>query len=417
MSSVESSGWRVPMVARDTGQEHRSSTPLELLFDLCFVVAVAQAASRLHHALAENHLAEALIGYPMVFFAIWWAWMNFTWFASAYDTDDVPYRLAVLVQIAGALILAAGVERAFDDRNFAVMTIGYVVMRSALIALWVRAGRANPEARPATIRYAVGVAACQVGWLVLLVLPEGLAAAGFVVGVVAELLVPVWAERVCPTSWHPGHITERYGLFTLIVLGESVLAATTSVSDGLDAHEPLAGIGTIAGGGVLIIFAMWWLYFDQPTDERADRARREAEEESTRTAFAWGYGHYPVFASAAALGAGLELAVDRATDHSALTGPFASATVTIPVAVFLLSVWLLHRDEKAHGFLRTATIPIAVVLVLATTWLGQPVLATGILLAGLVTVSVVIGHHVAGAEPAPAERPPTSDTTTTGPVA
>jgi low temperature requirement protein LtrA len=66
------------MRGRDPGEAHRASTSLELLFDLCFVVAVAQAAAQLHHALAEGHLATGLVGYAMVFFAIWWAWMNFT---------------------------------------------------------------------------------------------------------------------------------------------------------------------------------------------------------------------------------------------------------------------------------------------------------------------------------------------------
>jgi low temperature requirement protein LtrA len=89
--------WRRPMLSRSSTEEHRASTPLELLFDLCFVVAVAQAAGQLHHALADGHVAHGVTGYAMVFFAIWWAWMNFTWFASAYDTDDVLYRVATLV--------------------------------------------------------------------------------------------------------------------------------------------------------------------------------------------------------------------------------------------------------------------------------------------------------------------------------
>jgi hypothetical protein len=97
------------MTPRDPHEPHRSSTPLELLFDLCFVVAIAQAGARLHHGIVEGHASHASLGYAVVFFAIWWAWMNFTWFASAYDTDDVPYRLLVLVQIAGVLVLAAGV--------------------------------------------------------------------------------------------------------------------------------------------------------------------------------------------------------------------------------------------------------------------------------------------------------------------
>ena len=86
------------MRARSPHEPHRAATPLELLFDLVFVVAIAQAASGLHHAISEAHALQGLFGYLMVFFAIWWAWMNFTWFASAYDSDDVPYRLAVFVQ-------------------------------------------------------------------------------------------------------------------------------------------------------------------------------------------------------------------------------------------------------------------------------------------------------------------------------
>ncbi len=85
--------WKRPMDGRDPREEHRASTPLELLFDLCFVVAVAQAAVQLAHGIEENHTGPAVVGFVAVFFAIWWAWMNFTWFASAYDTDDVPYRV------------------------------------------------------------------------------------------------------------------------------------------------------------------------------------------------------------------------------------------------------------------------------------------------------------------------------------
>ncbi len=117
-----------PMAARDVHEEHRVATPLELFFDLCFVVAVAQAASTLHHALAEDHLKVAIIGYPTAFFAIWWAWMNFTWFSSAYDNDDLIYRLGVLVQIVGVLILAAGVPRALLLDDFAVVTLGYLMI-------------------------------------------------------------------------------------------------------------------------------------------------------------------------------------------------------------------------------------------------------------------------------------------------
>jgi low temperature requirement protein LtrA len=207
--------WRRAMTARDPGEEHRAATALELFFDLCFVVAVSLAATQLHHSLAEGHVEHALSGYLPVFFAIWWAWMNFTWFASAYDTDDLPYRLTTLVQIAGVLVLAAGVPAAFDG-DFRVTVCAYIVMRLAMVGQWLRAAFADPRRRACSLRYAAGIAVVQVAWVVWLWLPAHLVF--FVVFALAEISVPIWAERKAPTLWHREHITERYGLFTLIVL-------------------------------------------------------------------------------------------------------------------------------------------------------------------------------------------------------
>src|SRR5215216_7128198 len=136
---IKTRAWMTPMHARSKQEQHRASTPLELLFDLVFVIAVSQDASALHHGIAEGHVAEAILGFTMVFFAIWWAWMNFTWFASGYDTDDVPYRLLTLVQMAGALVLAAGVAPAMTTFDFTVITIGYAIMRVPMILQWLRA--------------------------------------------------------------------------------------------------------------------------------------------------------------------------------------------------------------------------------------------------------------------------------------
>jgi len=208
------------------------ATPLELFFDLCFVVAVAAVSDRLHHALVEDEVGHGLIGYLLVFFGIWWAWMNFTWFSSAYDTDDIAYRLTTFVQITGVLILAAGVPRAFDNKDFTVVVAGYVVMRVGLITQWLRAARGDRRGRKTALRFATGVAACQVGWVALLFVPESWLVPLFLVFAAAELAVPVWAERAGNTPWHPHHIAERYGLFTLIVLGETVLSATTAVQRG-----------------------------------------------------------------------------------------------------------------------------------------------------------------------------------------
>lgn len=144
------------MRPRDREERERVSTPLELFVDLCFVVGVSQAAGALHHAFAEGHVAHAVGGYLMMFFAVWWAWMNFTWFASAYDNDDVPYRLATFVQLLGVLILAAGIPQGFDG-ELAVPVVGYVVMRSSLAIQWTRAGRGDLDNRSTCYRYAIGI--------------------------------------------------------------------------------------------------------------------------------------------------------------------------------------------------------------------------------------------------------------------
>ena len=108
----------------------------------------------------------------MVFLAIWWAWMGFTWFASSFDTDDIPYRIAIFVQMAGALIVAAGIPSAFEQNQFLTVTIGYVVMRIASVTQWFRAAAQSPRFRKTALRYAFGVLLAQLGWLFLLVLPK-----------------------------------------------------------------------------------------------------------------------------------------------------------------------------------------------------------------------------------------------------
>jgi low temperature requirement protein LtrA len=380
--------WYRPMVARPTDEVHRSATVLELFFDLCFVVAVAQAASALHHQIAEDHVGDGVVGYAMVFFAIWWAWMNFTWFASAYDTDDVAYRLTTLVQIAGALILAAGVPDAMDGSDFAVITLGYVVMRLAMVTQWLRAAAADPPHRRSSLRFAAGIAVVQLGWVLRLALPEGLGMASFLVLAAAELAIPIWAERAAPTSWHPAHIAERYGLFTLIVLGECVLASTVAIQTALDENAALADLATTAAGGLLTVFGMWWLYFGKGASEFLT---------SLRAGIIWGYGHYLVFSSAAAVGAGLAVNVDYVTHHAAIGARGSAAAFTIPVALFLLAVWALqvrpHHLARWHGALAPATA----VLVLGATLSAEPVLVTGLLVATMIGVSLVALRRPAAA--------------------
>ncbi|MCU1395907.1 MAG: low temperature requirement protein [Ilumatobacteraceae bacterium] len=331
------------MRSRDPDEPHRTSTPLELLFDLCFVVAVSQAAAQLHHGVGVDHVRHAIAGYVTVFFAIWWAWLNFTWFASAYDTDDVPYRLLTFLQIVGVLILASGVHAAFDG-NFTAITVGYVVMRLALTAQWSRAAAQDPAHRRTPLRYVAALVVTQAGWVIRLSLPASWGYFTFAFLVAVEIAGPYWAERRDNmTTWHPEHIAERYGLFTIIVLGECVLSAFVATDAAISSGGVSGRLIVVAGAGLVAMFGIWWTYFGLSAEEML--------RERPHLSWVWGYGHYFLFASIAALGAGIALLADLASsgEHGALStmGQTMAFAVPVGLALLLLALMrpLLHGDH------------------------------------------------------------------------
>src|SRR5690349_9135019 len=168
------------MSGRDPHEKHRVATPLELLFDLTFVIAFGISASEFAHMLAEDHVGAGLLSFAFATFAVCWAWINFAWFASAYDTDDWVYRLMTMLQMVGVIIMALGFPQMYssvehgDHVDTRVVVAGYVVMRVALVAQWLRAAKQDPEHRPACLTYATFVAVAQVGWAAAIFLQTSL---------------------------------------------------------------------------------------------------------------------------------------------------------------------------------------------------------------------------------------------------
>jgi len=389
------------MAPRDPAEAHRTATPLELLFDLVFVVAIASAAAELHHGLSANHLS-AVVGFVLVFFAIWWAWMSYTWFASAYDCDDVVYRVLTFTIMSGSLLLAAGVPDLFDDGQSGVVVAGYAVMRLGMVALWLRAAAAHPEGRRTALTYALGITAVQLLWIARLLLHNGeVLLTTFLLLVLAELAVPVVAERVgAPMPFHPRHVAERYGLLTIIVPGEVILASVPAAQGALAApavnasagHEPPGASGGISGslamlvvGALLLVFSLWWLYFKREHADLIGQGRR--------ITWVFGYVHIIVFASVAAVGAALAAAVD-VVQHAGNASPRTVAlALAVPIALYALTLAGLHaaadRDRSvllAAGVMSAAAVAVAL--------LGLDMGLT-VLLIGLVTAAAVGQHIVA----------------------
>ncbi|WP_157890585.1 low temperature requirement protein A [Mycolicibacterium goodii] len=331
------------MSGRDPHEQHRVASPLELLFDLTFVIAFGVAASQFAHLMAEGHLRAGLMGFGFATFAIWWAWMNFTWFASAYDTDDWVYRVMTMLQMVGVLILAIGLPETFASIEHgghvdnAVMVAGYVVMRVALVGQWLRAAAQDPQHRTACVTYAVAVVVAQLGWITQIFVQTSVLAffATSVVLVAVEMCGPLLAEkRMGGTPWHAHHIAERYGLLAIIALGEGVVGTVASLTAAVGDQGWSTDAVLLAAAGTGLTFGMWWVYFLVPAAELLHVHRG--------LSFRYGYFHIVVFAAIVATGAGLHLAAYHIEGHSHLDAVDTVLAVAIPVAIYLVGMFVIY---------------------------------------------------------------------------
>jgi low temperature requirement protein LtrA len=358
--------------------EERTSTPLELFFDLCFVVAVAALARGLHD---EPNLGGAL-RFLGLFVPVWWSWMIFTWYATGFDNDDVPYRLTLLAAMLSMLGLAASVGEVGVEPDAAVsFVLAYAAMRLLMTGLFLRARRHVPvDLRPFTTYYAAGNALGAGLWLSSLLVPEPGRYAVWAAGLLVELLGPILAVRTMSNprmSFHPRHIAERYGLFTIIVLGESVLAVAVGTTD--TDWQPAAILTAVFG--FVVAACVWWLYFDH--------VGSEGIELGPRPAFYWGYGHFAVYAGIAAFGVGTQLAIEATAQTEVALAAAAPAggydlgsrlVLAGGLALYLAGIAFVDRiNEGATGdravLIRLATAALLVVLATLGASLSPPVYA------------------------------------------
>ena len=365
--------------------DERTSTWLELFFDLCFVVAVAALARGLH----DEPTLGGMLRFLGLFVPVWWSWMIFTWYATAFDNDDVPYRVTLFVAMLSILGLAASVGGiGIEPAATVSFVLAYALMRFLVAGLFLRARQHVPAAlRGFTGFYIAGNVLGAAIWLSSLFVPPPFRYVVWAIGLSVELLGPILAVRTLDNpriSFHPRHIPERYGLFTLIVLGESVLAVAvgTAGSDWAPRGVLTAVVGFVAA------VCIWWLYFDH--------VGSSGIELGPRPAFYWGYGHYAVYAGIAAFGVGIQLAIEAAAPEYALAagaslpegyGLGARAVLAGGVGLFLLGIAFVDRVNEGTTNDRVLLARLSAVMLLV------PVAALGSLLSPLAftaTVSLVL---------------------------
>jgi len=341
-----------PVVLREFGVEERHATWLELFFDLCFVAAVASLADTLHH---EPNFG-GIVRFAGLFVPVWWAWMGYTWYATAFDNDDGLFRVSYLAAMLAVIVLAA-TAGAVGVSGSTVFVLAYVVLQLILAALHYRAWRAaDPALRRFCTRYGFGDALGAAVWLSSLAFAEPVRPAIWALGMLVLMITPVVAvHSFRGRAFDPMHIPERYGLFTLIVLGESIVVVVAGAAQ--SGITPLPALVGAAGFGIAA--CVWWIYFDSV---KALGLRRE----NLLSSFTWGYGHLLIFAGIAAAAVGVEFAIESAA-HDQPLGVAERAALCGGLVAYLLAISGIHAITALRwdGVLTRRLAAIVGVVVLA----------------------------------------------------
>jgi low temperature requirement protein LtrA len=306
----------------------RKVTWLELFFDLVFVAAVAQAATHLR----DDYSFGGLLRFSLTFVLIWWAWLGHTTFSTRFDTDDAVQRTLTAIQLFLVAVMAINATGPLEGRDSAGFAAAYALMRFVLAGQYLRARRMH-RARPLTTRYAFACATAAALWLTSAFVDAPARFAVWATALTIDIGTPLITTRHLMGVPHDAaHLPERYGLFSIILIGESMAAIMAGM--GHQEHwSPRAAAAAIAGIGA--VFAFWWAYFD---GVEATAHRRVVSMADARRFHVWSYAHLPLYLGIAVTGVGIEHVVERATEaplpsSEGLILGLAAATVVLALAV------------------------------------------------------------------------------------
>jgi low temperature requirement protein LtrA len=362
--------WLRPPRLRTLGEsERRHASWLELFFDLVFVVAIAELA----HQLVVNHSLNGFLHFAGLFFPVFVAWQGFMAYADRFDTDDLAFRTAFLSAMLAIAAMAVQIGDVGRGRGSEAFVLAYVALRSLLLVLYARAWFAVPDARPLTRFYGLGYTLGVAIWLSSLAVPPPGRYLVWAIALAEELSLPWLASRMHRRiRISPSHFPERWALFTLIVIGESVTAVALQT---VGSHwQPASVIAAVVG--FASVAAVWWLYFD-----------RQADVILTGSVFSvliYSYAHIPLLMGLAAMSAGVRLLIDEASEPHLAAG--AAVAFLGGIILFILSL-LATRTVTISGrhgpglILKLATVTALAGMLLASAVLSPLLLALGAALA------------------------------------
>jgi low temperature requirement protein LtrA len=305
------SWWHPPALRiQESALEARHATWLELFFDLSFVVAIGQLA----HNLSQNISLVGFLTFVGLFVPIWWSWLNYTYYSNLFDTDDLLHRLLTAANMVAVVGLAVNLHDSLNKTSVG-FALSYTAIRVLLIVEFLRAGSHIEEARPLTNRAVKSFGLAAIFWLISAFVPMPMRFGFWISGLVVDLSMALTAGEAVHVNLapHDSHLPERFGLFILIVLGESFWAVVRGVD------SQLWNISTVTTMllGISTIFSLWWIYFENLGGSAIQAARNCRSIVTYQT---WLYAHLPLVIGLATTGVGLE--------HILSISP----TVAVPVA-------------------------------------------------------------------------------------
>lgn len=360
--------------------ETRGASRLELFFDLAFVLVVAELAAGLRD---DVSLHKALVTAGL-FTVVWWSWMSSTLYANRFDHDDVLFRSMKLAGMLAVVGMAASVSDA-TGKYATPFVLSYVAIRLLLLLQYVRAYRHVEAAREVVRTYLYGTAAGAVLWLASLAVDGPARYAMWALGLLVDAAAPVLVTVTrTPLPLHLEHLPDRFSLFVILVLGESVAAVVHGV------HDASWEVGSVLAGAVCFVVAaaLWWSYFDLAGAGAKHLLDQAGEDGGTASHDVYVYGQLPLCLSLAAVGVGIEGIVLEGTDE---VGAGLRALLSGGVALYLVTVGVTNAAMARGGRSGWWWAVAAAVVAVGDAVLDVPALGVAAVLAVLLVVVVVTG--------------------------
>lgn len=317
-------------IGEEVAEEHRHATWLELFYDLVFVVAVSQIAHYLH----EDITLKGFLGFVFLFIPVWWAWIGTTFYANRFDSDDIKHRLLTGLQMLAVAALAVNIHDGLGESS-AGFAIAYAVTRFVLVLEYLRVIKHIPQARGLAKYYCAGFSIAAVLWLISTFVPISIRFILWGLGLAVDFITGSTAKRFqIALLPHPEHLPERFGLFTIIVLGEAIIAVVNGVSE--QKWDIQSAISAVFGFS--IAFSLWWIYFENVSGSILKSADVDRKVGLIQI---WLYGHLPLVIGLATTGVGVEQII-MSDANQALQTP-QRWLICGGVALCLLSLSILHR--------------------------------------------------------------------------